>query len=668
MKQNNLLLNSSLPHFRVVAIWAALLLVSPSFANTYHVKVDGNDSNDGTSWATAFATLQNALSVSVDGDQIWVAEGTYYPTSGADRGVSFVMKSGVSIYGGFAGSGNPGFGDRNWQTHVTTLSGDIGTPNDQSDNSYHIILNNNNGLTASALIDGFTVSGGYAIGSDFNGGAFGGGILNYYASPAIANCKIIQNTANGGGGVLNSYSNPKFTNCSISENNGNGIQNYFASPILDNCTISGNSGNYGSGMVDQYCSAILTNCAFIGNLAYSQAAAIASYFSSEKLINCSFSGNSTPDGSAFYYYTNADWSASIGVPSLTNCILWGNADEISNATPGFDLVVTYSIVQGGYTGAGNLDVDPLFVSQPPVGMGTTGDLHLQECSPAKDAGTSTGAPGTDFDGDLRPQGTGIDMGLDESPSVINYLDGDGDGFGSNNNTVSGCNPPSGYVSVGGDCNDLNNAVYPGATDICDGLDNDCDGRIDEDLTVCGKTTGLGQSGITGVSANLSWNPVPCARKYRLFYRVFGSSSWNKIDIDVPNTTYQLTGLDPGTRYQWRIRTICTGTFSDLSKISYFTTASCFACFTPEGLVSGNSIDVFPNPGNGLFNLRLSSLEDQNASLTVLDNLGRNIYSLQLPLIKGVQTQSLDLSGYPDGVYFVKIQLAEDTYSKKVIKQ
>ena len=53
---------------------------------------------------------------------------------------------------------------------------------------------------------------------------------------------------------------------------------------------------------------------------------------------------------------------------------------------------------------GNISMDPLFIF---------GDFHLRPASPAIDAGTCTGAPPTDFDGDLRPTGTTCDIGADE---------------------------------------------------------------------------------------------------------------------------------------------------------------------------------------------------------------------------------------------------------------
>jgi PKD repeat protein len=70
-------------------------------------------------------------------------------------------------------------------------------------------------------------------------------------------------------------------------------------------------------------------------------------------------------------------------------------------------------------------------------------------------------------------------------SVTQYLDADNDGFGTNAVTIADCEPQPGYVTVGGDCNDGNNAIYPGATEVCNGVDDDCDGLTDEGFDVDG---------------------------------------------------------------------------------------------------------------------------------------------------------------------------------------
>ena len=69
-----------------------------------------------------------------------------------------------------------------------------------------------------------------------------------------------------------------------------------------------------------------------------------------------------------------------------------------------------------------------------------------------------------------------------------YLDADADSYGDSANTTSTCEMPAGYVQNNTDCDDTNSNVNPAVSEICDGLDNDCDGLIDEDLVQqCGST-------------------------------------------------------------------------------------------------------------------------------------------------------------------------------------
>ncbi len=85
----------------------------------------------------------------------------------------------------------------------------------------------------------------------------------------------------------------------------------------------------------------------------------------------------------------------------------------------------------------------------------------------------------DLDGDGIPRPEDCD---DEDPGVGTdldwYLDGDGDGFGAADSTTQGCSPPPGYVDDATDCDDRNGAVFPGADELCNGYDDDCDGGID----------------------------------------------------------------------------------------------------------------------------------------------------------------------------------------------
>jgi len=217
----------------------------------------------------------------------------------------------------------------------------------------------------------------------------GGGVHCNTSSPTFSNCTISGNSAGSGGGVfcIGNYS-PVFTNCTISGNStdytGGGVCcDEYSSPSLTNCTISGNSAGYGSGV---YCSLYsmpifnnctlvgnsaswsgggvscspfslptFTNCTVSGNSAYYSAGGVYCSYCSPQFTNCTFSGNSAPTGGGVYCETSS--------LSFANCILWGNTpSQISTyqSSPS----VTYSDVQGGWSGTGNIDANPRFVSGP----------------------------------------------------------------------------------------------------------------------------------------------------------------------------------------------------------------------------------------------------------------------------------------------------------------
>lgn len=73
--------------------------------------------------------------------------------------------------------------------------------------------------------------------------------------------------------------------------------------------------------------------------------------------------------------------------------------------------------------------------------------------------------------------------VDEGVTKTYFRDQDQDGFGTSSTTTQACTVPSGYAEVGGDCLDTHDASYPGAVEQCDGLDNDCNGQVDEGLPI-----------------------------------------------------------------------------------------------------------------------------------------------------------------------------------------
>ncbi len=118
------------------------------------------------------------------------------------------------------------------------------------------------------------------------------------------------------------------------------------------------------------------------------------------LTNCTFYGNTAAGTGGALRLDEVEYD-------VRNCIFWGDTpDEIDLSGNGIGSV-TYSLVEDGHTGEGNLSTPPLFVDA------SNGDFHLRTASPAIDTGTSDDAPDMDLDGVARPQGDGFDMGAYE---------------------------------------------------------------------------------------------------------------------------------------------------------------------------------------------------------------------------------------------------------------
>ena len=392
---------------------------------------EGCQNGNGQSWSTAFGDLQEALGKASRGQQIWVGAGTYYPTRGQDRSASFVLKEGVEIYGGFAGS-ETSRETRDWKAHPSILSGDIGRKDTKTDNSKHVVTGANN-----AVLDGFTITGGYsAVDSSSRsspsgpgsgqkthtspqnilqskGEGFGAGILNFNAAPLIRNCTITGNEALKGGGVYNvtaGKGTPRFWNVVISNNfaagRGGGMSNdLFTHPILVNVSFINNSTNAkGGGLYNDFnCSPLLINVLFTGNRA-AQAAAMGNDGSSSPVIfHATIVGNTATDsGGALYQGTyNADMGKS-NRPVAINSILWGNrsltggASEVCNWAES-EAIIQNSIVEGSYPGVGNTADDPGFVNA------SAGDFRLAKTGKgASLKGTTVyGIPATDLAGAKR---------------------------------------------------------------------------------------------------------------------------------------------------------------------------------------------------------------------------------------------------------------------------
>ena len=224
----------------------------------------GNDDDSGRTWEDALATVEAALDAAEpDGCEIWVAAGWYYPEDGDGRAATFRLRSGVDLYGGFAGT-EVLRDERDMLTNRTLLSGDLGTEGDTSDNAYHVVTGADD-----AIIDGFNIEAGRADHPTVADDQCGGGMLNKGTSPMVSNNFFYLNEATRGGAVCNIVASPIFEICYIDSNralpgngsddsgrglnggDGGGIYNEGGSPSFTSCSISGNvAGNGADGAGD----------------------------------------------------------------------------------------------------------------------------------------------------------------------------------------------------------------------------------------------------------------------------------------------------------------------------------------------------------------------------------------------------------------------------------
>jgi hypothetical protein len=122
-------------------------------------------------------------------------------------------------------------------------------------------------------------------------------------------------------------------------------------------------------------------------------------------------------------------------------------------------------------GYGNADAMRSACSQPEGYVAVTGDCDDADAAVAPGSVDGCNAVDDDCDGLV-----------DEDAAVVDwYLDTDQDGFGDASDVLSACDGPSGRVSNADDCDDDNADAHPNMTEVCDEIDNDCDGQIDEDV-------------------------------------------------------------------------------------------------------------------------------------------------------------------------------------------
>ncbi|MDY7108258.1 MAG: hypothetical protein SYC29_06435 [Planctomycetota bacterium] len=390
------------------------------------------ESGDGTEWAEAFKTLQEALNAVGPEDTIWVADGIYVPSEEEPEGDpdprtrTFKLINRVKIYGGFQG-GEDALDERDPKTNLTRLSGKL-----QDSRVYHVVTSKG-GVTPESILSGFHVEDGSA---DQISGPYaqGGGMYVYWSSPTVTRCTFRWNYAQYlGGGLLVE-------------------QDHSGEPasVLD-CTFRDNVGEQGCGMVviaflPGQDPVPVVNSVFTGNMADAVGGAYMGYgYGQVAMTNCTLVDNSAATFGGGIYLDDPATDPKI---TLRNCILWGNTDmegqdesaQISdpagNVPDPDDADVAHTCIQGldELSGNNNIGDDPLFAGaqnsrlctgSPCIDAGNTDDVPADVFDVDDDLDFSEATPDRDMKGRLMGDDeTGpVDMGAYEFRC---YADLDGD--------------------------------------------------------------------------------------------------------------------------------------------------------------------------------------------------------------------------------------------------
>ena len=383
---------------RKLYLSAAFLLMLGIVANAQtkrYVKPGGT--GDGSTWAAASGNLQTMINASAVNDEVWVAAGTYVPTekidaSGGVRDVSFILKSGVKIYGGVAEGATDLIG-RDFVANASILSGDLGA----SGKAYHVVVSK--GSSNNTVLDGFTIQEGRGdLTTTLTGIARNQGaainITNEQTKAVFRNLIIKNNTTsgtgNGGGAVFLSlqeasecvFEKTTFdTNESVSASGGGISFSALGTAKLTikdskvfSCKATGGAGIYSFGSAGNIAQLEVLNSIFSlnhGTNTSSTAGAIyVAAFSEATIVNSSFYNNISAFG-AISFYNNGS-TASI---NIYNSIFNGNRKSNSNADPAdvkaknlANLSLRYNLLQQDYVGYSGVSTNYLITNPNPSNL------------------------------------------------------------------------------------------------------------------------------------------------------------------------------------------------------------------------------------------------------------------------------------------------------------
>ncbi|TWT45447.1 hypothetical protein RAS1_18720 [Phycisphaerae bacterium RAS1] len=313
------------------ALGAGLLMFAgcPAYADVIYVDADATGTGDGSSWLNALTSLPAALDLADAGDELWVAAGIYRPAAGS-RDATIRLKTGVAIYGGFAGAETQ-IVQRDVGANLTLISGDMNGDDDadwsnRGENCYQVVTALN--VDDTAVLDGFTVRGGYADGPFFGADPAsrdqGSAVNIYFARPVIRNCTFEDNWAVNHG-TINDHGGAYISNCVFRNNfavsHGAGLYiHHDVETEAAGCLFDGNvtPGNGGGAYTQSMHGAMIRDCKFIHNGATLGGGLYNHLQSSTMVVGCEFIGNVAALGGGGLYADDAS-------PMVMDCYFSSNS-------------------------------------------------------------------------------------------------------------------------------------------------------------------------------------------------------------------------------------------------------------------------------------------------------------------------------------------------------
>lgn len=188
---------------------------------------------------------------------------------------------------------------------------------------------------------------------------------------------------------------------------------------------------------------------------------------------------------------------------------------------------------------------------------------------------------------------------------------------------------------------------------------------------CLAPTGLTSSMITSTTAKVSWTAAVGATKYTINYRPVGTPTWLK--KNTTTTSKKLIELTPGTMYEFKVKTTCTGAVSPFSPTVNFTTLGLVGGDidtkqTPVAEDHTTKMGVYPNPNNGEFQLVMMHVHQDDINVQVYDITGKLILEQTFTVEDMDVVANIKLPNGFKGNAIIKVNIADKVYTKDILVQ